>query len=50
MAEFDEQAISTTMWAVAKVAYHDPQLVDASVAAVMTRAPAFHKQGLANLS
>ena len=50
LSEFDEQALSTTMWASAKLMFRKQLLIDAMVLEVTNRDADLHQQGLANIS
>ena len=50
LSEFDEQALSTTMWASAKLTIRNQMLIDAIVLELLNRDANLHQQGLANIS
>ena len=53
LSEFDEQALSTTMWASAKLTIRNQtnqMLIDAIVLELLNRDASLHQQGLANIS
>lgn len=53
LSEFDEQALSTTMWALAKLTIRNQtnqMLIDAIVRELLNRDANLHQQGLANIS